>query len=143
MNLEQNQELQKAKAEYEAIVSKIVGYKVESSYKVLLEPSEVITMPEIVEAVASAFEITAEKLKSRNRKKPIPDAKALVSYIAYSHLYQQGFTLRQIANGVGLKDHGSIINARDRAYNRIQNEDYMQRVFNAATERLSKRELIN
>lgn len=70
---------------------------------------------EILKEVCSILDMDVDVVLSGSRKREIINVKKIVAYISYGYNH----TLQHIAGALGLQNHVTIINLRDKAYNAI------------------------
>jgi len=79
----------------------------------------------VMQMVASEFDITIQELKSRSRKKPLPDARG-VAMIAIHQF--TSLSLKKIGLHFGGRDHSTVITRINETFSLAENELYLSNI---------------
>jgi chromosomal replication initiator protein len=105
---------------------------VHSSLADLLPSRSHVEPQQIVEAVAEAFDISMDKLLSRDRSRDI----ALPRQVAMYLLRQENISLPQIGAAMGGRDHTTVMYACDKVADLIETDSRLRRQVIQIRERL-------
>jgi chromosomal replication initiator protein len=83
-----------------------------------------ITPGWVIEAVASSFQLTPADLKTRKRDKATALARQVAMYLIRQ---ETSFSLGQIGNELGGRDHSTVIHACDKIVHEINTSPYLRR----------------